>query len=81
MATFSEKTEHALNYDADKKILRAEFMNAVQPALNKALAELALRHSELETKALAPKRFCSAFTEVKELAEVGLRRHLEAGSQ
>lgn len=78
MATYNEKDNYALNFDADKKILRAEFVNAMAPALNKAMAELALQHTSIETREEAPRRLCSAFEDVQELAETGVRRWLEA---
>lgn len=78
MATYKQKTPYALNFDADKKVLRAEFNNAIQPALDQALAELAHRHSEIETQGLPPKRLASAFDEVQQLAETGMRRMLAA---
>lgn len=80
MPAFKAKTEYAMNFDADKRILRSEFMNAVQPALNKALEELALKHTALEARNGAPERFCSAFEEVQSLAEIGMQRALGIGT-
>lgn len=78
MPTHNAKSEYKLNYEADKKVLRAEFTNAIAPALDRALAELSHKHNEVETRELQPRRFCSAFDEVQAMALEGVQRWLKS---
>jgi hypothetical protein len=65
---------HKLNLAADLRILRAEFQNAIQPALVKIAEDLKAQHEAKKAKNEAPARLVSAYADIQALAVDGLQR-------